>query len=270
MNTYNCIRFCLFKHCFHWLIHFRGIFFAVVHVYQHFTCTAINKSQILIFRATSMFQHFFSSVPYTSIDSRVIRNFINFSSIRRRFYYLFINNSIRISILRLAFLFLCIVTLFLMPALAFPDRFIFGVPLLCCSALVQIIKPCFVFFGIFPRGSTTAAMRIVGAEANRLATPNVATPRAGSRIPEAQRSFKLWTANLSLSLGVPKGPFSFAKENGPFDSPPARCRDRSSPFGLQNLRALESAQKKEHPAGAPSFHSPKSRTTLSQRSWSVS
>ena len=33
--------------------------------------------------------------------------------------------------------------------------------------------------------------RIVGAEANRLATPNAATPRAGSRIPEAQRSFKL-------------------------------------------------------------------------------
>ena len=102
--------------------------------------------------------------------------------------------------------------------------------------------------------------RIIGAEANRIATPNAATPRAGSRIPEAQRSFKLWTANLSLSLGVPKGPFSFAKENGPFDSPPARCRDRSSPFGLQNPRALwarnpssaatlESAQKKEHPCG---------------------
>ena len=107
---------------------------------------------------------------------------------------------------------------------------------------------------------TAAQQRIIGAEANRLATPNAATPRAGSRIPEAQRSFKLWTANLSLSLGVPKGPFSFAKENGPFDSPPARCRDRSSPFGLQNPRALwarnpssaatlESAQKKEHPCG---------------------
>ena len=62
--------------------------------------------------------------------------------------------------------------------------------------------------------------RIIGVEANRLATPNAATPRAGSRIPEAQRSFKLWTANLSLSLGVPKGPFSFSKENGPFDRVP--------------------------------------------------
>ena len=83
---------------------------------------------------------------------------------------------------------------------------------------------------------------------------------AGTSTPEAQKSFELETANLSLSLGVPKGPFSFAKENGPFDSPPARCRDRSSPFGLQNPRALwarnpssaatlESAQKKEHPCG---------------------
>ncbi|MEE0541153.1 MAG: hypothetical protein UC755_00275, partial [Oscillospiraceae bacterium] len=31
------------------------------------------------------------------------------------------------------------------------------------------------------------------------------------------------TDNLSLSLGVPKGPFSFAKENGPF-VPAARRR----------------------------------------------
>ena len=92
--------------------------------------------------------------------------------------------------------------------------------------------------------------RIIGAEANRLATPNAATPRAGSRIPEAQRSFKLWTANLSLSLGVPKGPFSFAKENGPFDSLPhgvgnndaalPRCktplrrrREKRQPFGCR-------------------------------------
>ena len=29
--------------------------------------------------------------------------------------------------------------------------------------------------------------------------------------------FKLGTANPSLSLRVPKGPFSFAKENPPFD-----------------------------------------------------
>ena len=36
--------------------------------------------------------------------------------------------------------------------------------------------------------------------------------------------FKLETANPSLSLGVPKGPFSFAKENGPFGTPRERLR----------------------------------------------
>ena len=76
--------------------------------------------------------------------------------------------------------------------------------------------------------------RMLGAEANRLATPNAATPRAGSRIPEAQRSFKLWTANLSLSLGVPKGPFSFAKENGPFDSLPCAAQGNK----VQRCRAV--------------------------------
>ena len=47
--------------------------------------------------------------------------------------------------------------------------------------------------------------RIVGAEANRIATQTAATPRAGSCIPEAQRLFKLQTANLNLSLGGSKG-----------------------------------------------------------------
>ena len=47
---------------------------------------------------------------------------------------------------------------------------------------------------------------------------NAAAPRAGISIPEASRSFEPETANLSLSLGVPKGIFSFAKENIPFDS----------------------------------------------------
>ena len=81
--------------------------------------------------------------------------------------------------------------------------------------------------------------RIIGAEANRLATPNAATPRAGSRIPEAQRSFKLWTANLSLSLGVPKGPFSFAKENGPFGTPRERLLIGS--LGLEGAFCLRNA-----------------------------
>ena len=42
----------------------------------------------------------------------------------------------------------------------------------------------------------------------------------GTFTSETSELFKPETANLSLSLGVPKGPFSFAKENGPFDSLP--------------------------------------------------
>ena len=97
---------------------------------------------------------------------------------------------------------------------------------------------------------TAAQQRIIGAEANRLATPNAATPRAGSRIPEAQRSFKLWTANLSLSLGVPKGPFSFAKENGPFDSIPHGVgnNDAALPCCDKNP-AARGGRKKRQPFG---------------------
>ena len=99
--------------------------------------------------------------------------------------------------------------------------------------------------------------RIIGAEANRLATPNAATPRAGSRIPEAQRSFKLWTANLSLSLGVPKGPFSFAKENGPFDSLPHGVgnNDAALPRCDKNP-AARGGRKKRQPFGCLFFSPP--------------
>ena len=50
---------------------------------------------------------------------------------------------------------------------------------------------------------------------SRIATPNAATPRAGILIPEAQGPFKPETADQNLSLGGSRGPFSFAKENGP-------------------------------------------------------
>ena len=59
---------------------------------------------------------------------------------------------------------------------------------------------------------------MIEAAANRIATLTAATPHAGISIPEASRSFEPETANLSLSLGVPKGVFSFAKENTPFAS----------------------------------------------------
>ena len=57
---------------------------------------------------------------------------------------------------------------------------------------------------------------------SRIATPNAATPRAGILIPEAQGPFKPETADPNLSLGGSRGPFSFAKENGPLVRVPLR------------------------------------------------
>ena len=59
---------------------------------------------------------------------------------------------------------------------------------------------------------------MIGAEANRLAEPLAASEAIPPRRhfhSGGTKSFELETANLSLSLGVPKGGFSFAKENGP-------------------------------------------------------
>ena len=98
--------------------------------------------------------------------------------------------------------------------------------------------------------------RIIGAEANRIATPNAATPRAGSRIPEAQRSFKLWTANLSLSLGVPKGPFSFAKENGPFDSLPHGVGNNDAALSRCDKNPAARGGRKKGSLSAADFFSP--------------
>ena len=65
--------------------------------------------------------------------------------------------------------------------------------------------------------------RIVGAEANRLAMLTRQRRARGTFTSETSELFKPETANLSLSLGVPKGIFSFAKENIPF-APAARRR----------------------------------------------
>jgi len=44
----------------------------------------------------------------------------------------------------------------------------------------------------------------------------VAKPRTPQLIAQRVQLFKLQTCNASLSLGVKKGEFSFAKENSPF------------------------------------------------------
>ena len=72
--------------------------------------------------------------------------------------------------------------------------------------------------------------RIIGAEANRIAPPNGGersnAATQGTLNPQAPHFFELETADVSLSLGVPKGPFSFTKENGPFIS----CSTRGAAF----------------------------------------
>ena len=88
---------------------------------------------------------------------------------------------------------------------------------------------------------------------NRIEELNAATPRAGISIPEASRSFEPETANLSLSLGVPKGIFSFAKENIPFDSA-ARTPHFPSALCAESNRSPEGAQKRSSPFGLPLFY----------------
>ena len=80
------------------------------------------------------------------------------------------------------------------------------------------------------------------SKSDRIAELNAATPRAGSAIGKHCSSSSCSLAMESLSLGVPKGPFSFAKENGPF-VPAARRRHfsrtcankRESFFEKENL-----------------------------------
>ena len=95
--------------------------------------------------------------------------------------------------------------------------------------------------------------RIIEAETNRIATLTAAAPHAGISIPEASRSFEPETANLSLSLGVPKGIFSFVKENIPFDSA-ARTPHFPSALCAESNRSPEGAQKRSSPFGLPLFY----------------
>ena len=96
---------------------------------------------------------------------------------------------------------------------------------------------------------TAVQQRIVGAEASRVATLNAATLRASISIPEARDLRKPETANLSLSLGVPKGDILFCEREYPPLPAPLRVR-RDSRFVLTNnfshgmLSAIKAARKK--------------------------
>ena len=86
---------------------------------------------------------------------------------------------------------------------------------------------------------TAAQQRVVGAEANRMAASNAATPRYGQCNRQALQLFELLACNgKTFLLGDLKGSFSFVKENGPlcpvqrlrrcYFPPAARCAAQSS------------------------------------------
>jgi hypothetical protein len=80
---------------------------------------------------------------------------------------------------------------------------------------------------------------MIEAEANRLAMLNAATPRAGSSIGKHYASSScLLAMKKRLSLGVPKGVFSFAKENTPFDSLPCAAQGNHLHFLQEENKRL--------------------------------
>ena len=76
---------------------------------------------------------------------------------------------------------------------------------------------------------------------------NAALPRAGNFIPEAKRHSSLRLPIKSLSLGVPKGPFSFAKENGPFDLHPCAVAGTPLPHsaGVSSILLINRQPKRQ-------------------------
>ena len=79
---------------------------------------------------------------------------------------------------------------------------------------------------------TAAQQRMIEAAANRIATSNAATPRAGSAIGKRRTS-----SSCSLAMKIPfswgsKGDILFPwKENIPLNRPPARCRENPALSG---------------------------------------
>ena len=97
---------------------------------------------------------------------------------------------------------------------------------------------------------TAAQQRIVGAEANRIATLNAATPRYGQCNRQALQLFELLACNVkTFLLGDLKGDILFCEREYPPLPAPLRVR-RDSRFVLTNnishgmLSAIKAARKK--------------------------
>ena len=88
----------------------------------------------------------------------------------------------------------------------------------------------------------------------------MAKPCTPHLIPQAAQLFKIETANVggrgglpSRSLGGSRGPFSFAKENGPLGAA-ARTPHFPSALCAESNRSPEGAQKRSSPFGLPLFY----------------
>ena len=100
------------------------------------------------------------------------------------------------------------------------------------------------------------------------------------RLCNAQRvqSFKNKTRNVggrgglpsSFLLGFQRGHSLSRKRMAPLTRPLHGAGTEAALSGCKILARWRARKKRSTPAGAPFLHSPKSRTTLSQRSWSVS
>ena len=76
---------------------------------------------------------------------------------------------------------------------------------------------------------TAAQQRMIGAEANRIAASNAATPRYGQCNRQALQLFELLACNANLSLGGSKGGYSLSRKRiSPFKSPKRKVLDWQS------------------------------------------
>ena len=93
---------------------------------------------------------------------------------------------------------------------------------------------------------TAAQQRMIGAEANRIAASNAATPRYGQCNRQALQLFELLACNgKRLSFGRPHRPFSF---HGKKMGVASRGTCAASPFApvRKSIRALTGAKSEEH------------------------
>ena len=85
---------------------------------------------------------------------------------------------------------------------------------------------------------TAAQQRMIGAEANRIAASNAATPRAGILIPEAQKSFEPETANQKPFSWGSKGAILFCEREWPLCPCRPQAAYPSAPCVERSLRPL--------------------------------